>query len=76
MLRLKHSLPLVQYMERIVRVGGCLVRALAPQAWGPGFHSWQLPASLSFPSPQTRGKQPVYFAAEARSSKASIYMYT
>ena len=43
-LRLKHSVQPVQYMERIVRAGGCLVllRALAAQARGPGFDSQRL----------------------------------
>ena len=53
-LRLKHSVPPVQYMERIVGAGGCpVVRALAAQARGPGFDSWRLPAfHFLLPLPQ------------------------
>ena len=66
---LKHSVPAVQYMERIVRAGGCLeviaqwseCWQLKPEALGSNPGSCGL-----FTSPLPWHKQPVYFLAEAR----------
>ena len=52
--RLRHSVPPVQYIQRIVRVGGCPAVVAQWQSTGgssqrcPGFNSRQLPAFFTF----------------------------
>ena len=53
--RLRHSVPLVQYMYRIVKAGGCPAVVAQWQNTGgssqrcPGFDSWRLLRLFHFP---------------------------
>ena len=72
---MKHPVPAVQYMEKIVRVDGghsSVVRVLAAQARGPGFKSWQLRA---FHVLLLCLKMNLYFPAEA-DYYVSIYIHS